>query len=101
MLLSFSDNVFSNFHLKAIVIQYISVHISNCGEVTSENRVTQTALAGNEKTNFALVFLLGIEDECNLFWAPSYMDIKKLSACEPFHLSIAHPSDHRGSLNYQ
>lgn len=61
----------------------------------SENEITQTVLVGQERTNFALIFLSGIEDAGSLIWGLSYADIKKLSACEPFHLSIPHPSSHR------
>lgn len=62
----------------------------------SENVVTQTALVGQEKTNFAFIFLSDVEDVCSSFWAPSYVDIKKLSASEPFNSPIPHPSNHRG-----
>lgn len=72
------------------MMKYVSVYISTCGIVMSDN------LVGQERTNFALIFLSDIEDECSLIWPPSYVYIMKLSACESFRSSIPHPSNHRG-----
>lgn len=94
MLLRSFANVFSNFHLTG----------SHCDEICisvyfylwNSHVRKRNNLVGQERTNFALIFLSDIEDECSLIWPPSYVYIMKLSACESFRSSIPHPSNHRG-----